>query len=69
MLGDTSAGRDLNASGEVAGSFNDNLAITTHAFLYSSGSMQDLGSVGGYQGSIGLGINASGWVVGVRFRA
>jgi probable HAF family extracellular repeat protein len=70
-LGDASAGRDLNASGDVTGSFDDNLAITTRAFLYSDsgGSMQDLGSVGGYQGSIGLGINADRWVVGVAFPA
>jgi probable HAF family extracellular repeat protein len=67
--GDASAGRDLNASGDVTGSFDDNLAITTHAFLYSGGSMQDLGSVGGYEGSIGLGINAGRWVVGVAFPA
>jgi probable HAF family extracellular repeat protein len=68
-LGDGSGGRDINASGQVTGFFDDNVAIARRAFLYSGGSMQDLGSIGFYQGSVGLAINADGWVTGVAFPA
>jgi len=64
-LGDRSLGRDINASGQVTGSFEDNFFTTQRAFLYSGGSMQDLGSVKTYKSSIGMAINAQGWVVGV----
>src|SRR5437899_953810 len=55
-------GLAINSSGQVAGG-----SYTTparyHAFLYSGGSMSDLGTLGGID-SYGYGINVSGQVVG-----
>ena len=42
--------------------------VATHAFLYSSGRMADLGTLGGAT-SVGIGINAVGQVVGNSFTA
>ncbi len=53
----SSRGSDVNASGQVAG-FTD-----SRAFLYSGGSMTDLGSFGGYY-TRATGINDSGQIVG-----
>jgi probable HAF family extracellular repeat protein len=42
--------------------------VTSHAFLFSNGSMQDLGTLGStyaYAGSIGYGINTGGQITGV----
>ena len=56
----------INAGGQVAG-----FAITSsganHAFLYSNGTMQDLGTLPGFDGSDAMGINASGEVVGWNY--
>ena len=38
-----------------------------HAFLYSNGTMQDLGTLPGFDGSDAMGINASGQVVGWNY--
>ena len=64
--GSYSVGFGINASGQVTGQFvttdnSGNSAI--HAFLYSGGSMTDLGTLGGNSSS-GIGINASGQVTG-----
>ena len=54
----------VNDSGQVTGtSYLSGSAIVEHAFLYSNGVMQDIGTLGG-QGSEGAGINDSGQVVG-----
>ena len=44
--GDSSDGYAINDSGQVAG-FSDTSADEFHAFLYSDGVMQDLGTLGG----------------------
>ncbi len=55
----------INASGQVVG-FSDLADGTSHAFLYSGGAMQDLGTLGGppSNGSSAWGINNSGQVAG-----
>ncbi|HXY54605.1 MAG TPA: hypothetical protein VEM40_08040 [Nitrospirota bacterium] len=61
-VGTTSFGEGINDSGQVTGQ----AAITTgyiHAFLYSGGTMTDLGTFGGTT-SVGSGINNSGQIVG-----
>jgi len=57
--GGDSNGTSINASGQIAGISGD------HAFLYSGGTMTDLGVLGTGIFSLGLGINNSGQVVGV----
>ena len=54
----------INASGEVVG-YASNSSGYQHAFLYSNGTMKDLGTLPGlYSASCAYGINASGQVVG-----
>ena len=55
----------INASGQVVGTSFISANNVTHAFLYSGGTMQDLGTLGGRQ-SYAYGINASGQVVGYQ---
>src|SRR3989344_220377 len=52
----------INASGQVVGTA-DSFTGPRHAFLYSNGSILDLGTLGGGE-SWAYGINASGQVVG-----
>jgi len=56
-------GYGINASGQVTGRAYADTISDFHAFLYSGGTMQDLGTLGGTQ-SFGYGINASGQVTG-----
>ena len=51
----------INASGDVVGYFTS--GGVQHAFLYSGGAMQDIGTLGG-SSSYAYGINATGQVVG-----
>ena len=52
----------INAGGQVTG-YANTVSGQKHAFLYSNGTMQDLGTLGG-NSSEGDGINASGQVTG-----
>jgi len=61
-LGYSSVGQGINASGQVTG-YSQGTDFTIHAFLYSGGSMTDLGNLGD-SFSVGTGINASGQVTG-----
>jgi probable HAF family extracellular repeat protein len=61
-LGGATTGLGINASGQVTGE-TQQVGGNPHAFLYSSGSMTDLGTLGGTS-SVGFGINASGQVTG-----
>jgi probable HAF family extracellular repeat protein len=61
-LGISSMGYAINDSGQVAGASRTDSGWE-HAFLYSNGQLQDLGTLGGYS-SIGIDINANGHVVG-----
>jgi len=66
-LGGTySYGYGINASGQVTGYALTSGNSAQHAFLYSGGSMQDLGTLGGIA-SYGYGINASGQVTGAAY--
>ena len=62
--GYTSYATGINNSGQVVGCACTAGNASNHAFLYSNGSMHDLGTVGPYPGSYALGINDSGQVVG-----
>jgi probable HAF family extracellular repeat protein len=55
-------GFGINSSGQVTGYAGFPTGV--HAFLYSSGSMSDLGTLAGTPTSIGFGINDSGQVTG-----
>jgi probable HAF family extracellular repeat protein len=67
-----SAGININSSGQVTGcsdtsTSQSNLCafiLPSHAFLWSSGRMRDLGTLSGDDLSIGFGLNDSGAVVG-----
>jgi probable HAF family extracellular repeat protein len=62
-LGGTySAGLGINAYAEVTGTASTTRDAAGHVFLFSDGTMTDLGSLGGL--SIGYAINASGEVTG-----
>ena len=67
--GHYSIGRGINSSGQVTGrsAFADD--TTLHPFLYSGGTMADLGTLGGAGTNAegGIGINASGQVTGGSF--
>jgi probable HAF family extracellular repeat protein len=69
--GPSSNGYAINARGQITGSSDIDIAgiASTHAFLYSDGTMQDLGVLGGGLISVGLGINASGQVAGWSYNS
>jgi probable HAF family extracellular repeat protein len=58
-----SSAKDINASGQVVG-WACNSSAAHHAFLYSGGQMQDLGTLSGGFNSEARAINDSGQVVG-----
>jgi probable HAF family extracellular repeat protein len=60
-LGVGSAAYGINSAGQVAGVFYTPTA--EHAFLFSGGTMTDLGTLGG-SSSLAYGVNAAGQVVG-----
>ncbi|MBA3484922.1 MAG: PEP-CTERM sorting domain-containing protein [Pirellulales bacterium] len=69
--GSGSTGLAINASGQVTGDSGTTGDVESHAFLWTpttpngpSGTMRDLGTLGGTQGQ-GVSINASGQVTGV----
>jgi probable HAF family extracellular repeat protein len=66
-----SSAADINNRGQVVGdSGNVNAAVWSHAFLYSSGQMIDLGALPGYAyESRGTGINDVGQIVGYSERS
>ena len=66
-----SFGREINAAGQVTGAASTLEQIdgwgdggVPHAFLFSNGTMSDLGAFG--EGSMGTGINSKGQVAGVE---
>jgi probable HAF family extracellular repeat protein len=61
--GGYSAARSVNSTGEVTGAAGNNNTNLSSVFLYSNGSMTNLGTLGGPSG-IGNGINASGQIAG-----
>jgi probable HAF family extracellular repeat protein len=65
-LGTDSTATGINAAGQIVG-YNDIAnGAQRHAFLYSNGSMTDLGTLGGDH-STATGINAAGQVVGYSY--
>lgn len=65
--GTQSSGTAINNSGQVTGYSTTTADTTTHAFLYSGGSMHDLGTLVVGSPSLGYGINDSGQVTGSIF--
>src|SRR5258708_9416636 len=61
--GGYSVARSVNATGEVTGAAGKSNSNLSSVFLYSNGSMTNLGTLGG-PSSIGNGINASGEIAG-----
>ncbi len=61
--GGYSVARSVNATGEVTGAAGKSNSNLSSVFLYSNGSMTNLGTLGGPSG-IGNGINASGEIAG-----
>lgn len=57
----------INASGQVTGYAFLSGNTVSHAFVYSNGSMHDLGTLSGGYSSQGLAINDSGEVTGYTF--
>jgi probable HAF family extracellular repeat protein len=61
----------INQSGQITGyadvTGSDSGDSLYHAFLYSGGSMNDLGTVGGYTDSDGIAISSGGEVVGALY--
>jgi probable HAF family extracellular repeat protein len=72
--GTTSTGYGINDAEQVVGESEvrsvsgTDYTVTTHAFLYSHGSMQDLGTLPGDTASYAYSINNFGWVVGNSLR-
>lgn len=64
--GNTSFAYAINNSGQIAGDSLTSDPSVTHAFLFASGHMQDLGTLGGSQ-SNAFGMNNSGQVVGLAY--
>ena len=62
--GTASGAKGINTSGQVVGASMTSSNLN-HAFLYSGGSMSDLGMLSGGSESGANGINASGQIVGV----
>src|SRR5689334_7332966 len=60
--GSGSTATAINASGQVVGYSDGPAGSAGHAFLYSSGQMKDLGTLGGE--SYAYGINSTGQVTG-----
>jgi probable HAF family extracellular repeat protein len=61
--GPTSAAEAINSHGQIAG-WSDTAGGNRHAFLYSDGVMQDLGTLTGGSDSYATALNDSGQVVG-----
>src|SRR4051812_26664231 len=61
--GDLSLGSSINNNGQVTG-FSTTAQAQFHAFLYSNGVMQDLGTLPGDTSSFGSSINDNGQVTG-----
>ena len=64
--GNTSFAYAINNAGQITGDSLTSNNTSTHAFLYSNGSMQDLGTFGGVQ-SNAFGINSNGDVAGLAY--
>jgi probable HAF family extracellular repeat protein len=65
--GGSSGAKAINLSGEITGYAYDSSA-NTDVFVYSGGSMSDLGTLGGTT-ALGNGINTSGQVAGYSTNA
>ena len=61
---DRSQADSINDSGQIVG-ISDNVAGIYRGFLYSNGTMQDLGCLPNFGSSEAIDINASGQVVGM----
>ena len=58
-----SQGFAINSTGQIVGESNLGDSSETHAFLYSAGTLLDLGTLGGSSSSA-IGINDAGQIVG-----
>jgi probable HAF family extracellular repeat protein len=63
-LGANVSPKAINASGQVVGNVTTGLNTPNHAFLYSNGTLTDLGTVTGFDYSYANALNDNGQVVG-----
>lgn len=68
LIGPTNIAYGLNTDGQVVGASTTSGQLT-HAFLWSNGTMSDLGALAGQNRSTALSINDSGQIVGYSAQA
>lgn len=62
--GSTSYAYDINSSGQIVGESDITGNTASHAFVYSSGVMTDLGTLAGTTGSYAVAVNNNGQIIG-----
>ncbi len=64
LLNYCSGASDINNNGQVIGTYQFDINGNRHAFIYTNGTIQDIGSLPGYNRSFATAINNNGQIVG-----